>query len=166
MEYIYRYHSPLGSITMTSDGELLTGLWFDGQNGRRSVSFPEREQTLLPVFDDALKWLDTYFEGKEPCFTPAMSLAATPFSETVWKTILSIPYGHTMTYGEIADRVAFYFGIPRMSARAVGGAAGRNPILIIVPCHRVVGSGGRLTGYSGGTEIKKKLLEIEKLTQS
>ncbi len=161
MEYTYRYHSPLGSITMTSDGKSLTGLWFDGQNGRRSVSSPEREETLLPVFEDALKWLEAYFEGRPPGFTPALSFTATPFRETVWRTILSIPYGHTITYGEIADRIAFQRGVSRMSAQAVGGAAGRNPILIIIPCHRVVGSGGRLAGYAGGTEIKNRLLEIE-----
>ena len=158
MEYAYRYASPLGGITMTSDGESLTGLSFDGHGS----SSPKNEGILLPVFEDATKWLDTYFEGRSPGFTPALRFKSTSFRENVWKTILSIPYGHTVTYGEIAGRIAVQYGVPRMSAQAVGAAAGCNPILLIVPCHRVVGSGGRLTGYSCGIEIKKRLLEIER----
>lgn len=166
MDYIYNYKSPLGGITLGSDGKNLTGLWFDGQKYFADTidgSFTEKE---LPVFEDTIKWLDIYFDGKEPDFTPPISMHATRFREDVWKILLSIPYGQTMTYGQIAEIIARQRGIPKMSAQAVGGAVGHNPISIIIPCHRVVGTDGSLTGYGGGLDRKIKLLILERLYNS
>ncbi len=161
MEYIHHYASPLGGITQASDGESLTGLWFDGQ--KHAPVFPDeaREEKPLPIFSLTDRWLDLYFEGKEPAFMPQIRLQGTPFQKAVWKLLLTIPYGQTQTYQEAAARLAKEMGRTNMSARAVGAAAGRNPISIIVPCHRLVGKGGKLTGYAGGIERKKNLLEGE-----
>ena len=159
MEYSWHYVSPLGGITLASDGEALTGLWFDGQK-----HFPAalgHTEKPLPVFDEAVKWLDLYFSGKDPGFTPKLSLRSTPFREAVWEMLRSIPFGKTVTYGEIAARLAGERGLVKSSARAVGGAVGHNPISLIIPCHRVVGAGGRLTGYAGGIEKKRFLLSLE-----
>ena len=162
MEYIHRYKSPLGGITMASDGEALTGLWFDGQKYFAVTLSKEYEEKMVPVFDAADRWLDIYFQGKEPDFLPAVSFACgSEFQQEVWKILLSIPYGKTMTYGEIAACIAKQRGLTRMSAQAVGGAVGHNPISIIVPCHRVVGTDGSLTGYAGGIDRKVKMLEYE-----
>ena len=161
MEYADHYVSPLGGITLTSDGEALTGLWFDGRKGSSGAPGDMCERTDLPVFGQTKKWLDLYFAGKDPGFTPPLRMKATPFRRAVWEIMLTIPYGQTMTYGEIAKRIARQRGIDKMSAQAVGGAAGRNPISLIVPCHRVVGAGGDPTGYGGGIEIKIKLLALE-----
>lgn len=161
MDYTHHCDTPLGGMTLASDGEALTGLWFDGQKYFGSTLFPEFEKRDLPVFEDTLRWLDIYFSGKEPGFTPRLCLRGSAFRIAVWEILLSIPYGQTMTYGEIAERLARQSGLPRMSAQAVGGAVGHNPISIIVPCHRVVGADGRLTGYAGGLERKARLLELE-----
>lgn len=162
MEYIYYYESPLGRITLSSDGEALTGLWFDTQLHGKEMFPLNREERELPVFDLAKKWLTVYFDGKEPDFTPPLSpQGSTPFRRAVWEILLTIPYGQTMTYGEIAERIAAQRGIPRMSAQAVGGAVGHNPVSLIVPCHRVIGSDGSLTGYGGGLPLKEKLLTLE-----
>ena len=147
MIYINKYNSPLGGITMAADGTVLTGLWLDGQKYFGDTLPEAYEEKRLPVFDEAKRWLDLYFQGKVPDFTPPLSLQSTPFREAVWKILLTIPYGQTMTYGEIAGMIAKQKGISRMSAQAVGGAVGHNPISIIVPCHRVVGTNGSLTGY-------------------
>lgn len=120
--------------------------------------FKEKE---LPVFDAVKTWLDIYFSGKEPDFTPPLHLTGSPFRLSVWKLLQQIPYGKTMTYGELARRIAGQRGLPHMSAQAVGGAVGHNPISIIVPCHRVVGSDGSLTGYAGGVDKKQRLLALE-----
>ena len=117
---------------------------------------------MLPVFDETIKWLDIYFGGKEPNFTPKISITGTPFKKAVAKIMLTIPYGKTMTYGEIAQKIAKQKGIEKMSAQAVGGAVGHNSILIIIPCHRVVGTNGSLTGYAGGIDRKIELLKLEK----
>ena len=115
----------------------------------------------LPVFEETRRWLDAYFRGEKPDFTPPLSVETTPFRRAVWELLLTIPYGQTMTYGEIAAEIARRRGLSGMSAQAVGGAVGRNPISLIIPCHRVVGTGGSLTGYAGGIEKKVKLLELE-----
>jgi methylated-DNA-[protein]-cysteine S-methyltransferase len=161
MDYIWHYDSPLGGITLGSDGKALTGLWFDGQE-HFAVPLPlHAELKELPVFDETCRWLDTYFSGRDPDFTPELSLRGTPFRKAVWEILLTIPFGRTMTYGEIASAIAQQKGVPRMSAQAVGGAVGHNPVSIIVPCHRVIGADGSLTGYAGGLDKKARLLDIE-----
>jgi methylated-DNA-[protein]-cysteine S-methyltransferase len=163
MIYTYRYASQLGSITLASDGEALTGLWFDRQEHFPHKLISESTEEELPIFTQVIKWLNTYFGGKAPDFTPPISLTATPFRKAVYEILLTIPYGQTMTYGEIANIIAEQKGIERMSAQAVGGAVGHNPISIIIPCHRVVGSDGSLTGYAGGIDRKIELLKLEKV---
>lgn len=161
MNYIHHYASPLGEITLTSDGEALTGLWFGGQQHFPHNLTADSTEAELSVFTQNVNWLDAYFSGKEPDFMPPISLHTTPFRRAVYDILLTIPYGHTMTYGEIANIIAEQRGIQRMSAQAVGGAVGHNPIGIIIPCHRVVGADGSLTGYAGGPDRKIKLLESE-----
>lgn len=162
MTYIHHYPSPLGGITLASDGEALTGLWFDGQKYYGDNLTKNCVEKRLPIFEQAEKWLDIYFSGREPDFTPALKMQTTDFRKAVWEIMLTIPYGETMTYGEIAEKLALRKGIARMSAQAVGGAVGHNSISLIIPCHRVVGANGSLTGYAGGIDKKEKLLEIEK----
>lgn len=161
MEYIHHYKSPLGGITMASDGEALIGLWFDGQKYFMDYLEGKQQERMLPVFGQADKWLDIYFSGKIPDFTPPITMRTTEFRKVVWEILLSIPYGETMTYGEIADRIAKKENLQAMSAQAVGGAVGHNSISLIIPCHRVIGANGSLTGYAGGIEKKVKLLELE-----
>ena len=161
MEYTHRCDSPLGGITLVSDGEALTGLRFDGQKHVPALPQGGREEKELPVFAQTERWLDAYFAGARPGFTPLLHLRASAFRVAVWEALLAIPYGRTTTYGAIADTVAARLGLPRMSARAVGGAVGRNPIALIIPCHRVVGADGSLTGYAGGIERKRSLLTLE-----
>ena len=146
---------------LASDGQVLTGLWFDGQKRLGGAQYYGHEERGLSVFSQACRWLDIYFDGKEPGFLPMMRMQSTGFRIAVWRALLRIPFGHTATYGEIAEEVAEVRGIPRMSARAVGGAVGRNPLAIIVPCHRVVGSNGWLGGYAAGIGIKRSLLAME-----
>ena len=157
MDYIRKYDSPLDGITMASDGEALTGLWFEGQHFYAST-LGECVTGDLPVFRETGRWLDVYFSGRDPGFTPPLSLRGTPFRQSVWAELLNIPFGQTATYGEIAARIG---ALSRTSARAVGGAVGHNPVSLIVPCHRVVGSGGALTGYAGGLDLKRRLLQLE-----
>jgi len=161
MDYIHHYDSPLGGITLASDGTALTGLWFDGQKYFAAHLSSDHEEKALPIFEQADQWLDIYFTGKAPDFTPPLHMRATPFQKAVWDILLTIPYGKTLTYGEIADRIAEQRGLSRMSAQAVGGAVGHNLISLIIPCHRVVGSNGSLTGYAGGIDKKMKLLTLE-----
>ena len=162
MIYIQPYKSTLGSITMAADEKALTGLWFDGQKYFGETLPGEVEKKELPVFTQAKEWLDIYFQGKEPGFTPPLNLSGTPFRREIWNILLSIPYGQNMTYGQIADVIARQKGLSRMSAQAVGNAVGHNPVSLIVPCHRVVGGKGQLTGYAGGVDRKEKLLALEK----
>ena len=162
MEYTYHYNSPLGGITLASDGEALTGLWFDGQKYFGESLSKESEQKELPVFEQTVSWLDIYFIGKAPDFTPPLNMKTTSFRKAVWEIMLTIPFGHTMTYGEIAERIAKQRGLAKMSSQAVGGAVGHNSISLIIPCHRVVGTNGSLTGYAGGIDKKVKLLTLEK----
>ena len=161
MDCVYRYPSPIGSMIMASNGISLTGLWFDGQKYFAQTLSEPYEENLLPVFEDTIKWLDIYFGGAVPDFTPELSVHSTPFRKAVWDILLTIPYGQTMTYGEIAEILAHQTGKKKMSAQAVGGAVGHNPISIIIPCHRVVGADGKLTGYVGGIDRKRFLLELE-----
>ena len=164
MEYTAHYDSPLEDITLASDGRTLTGLWFEGQRyfcstlgacGVPSALTTTSSSTKMPVFDDTRRWLDIYFSGREPDFMPPLSLKGTPFQHRVWEELLTIPYGQTVTYGELSRRLGC------RSAQAVGGAVGRNPISIIVPCHRVVGVNGSLTGYAAGLDRKRALLKLE-----
>ena len=157
MEYTNHYDSPLGGITLASDGEHLTGLWFDGQAHFAETLAPEFHEASLPVFDQTARWLDVYFSGHAPNFTPPLRMRTTAFRRRVWEILLTIPYGQTATYGEIAARM----GLSPACARAVGGAIGHNAISIIIPCHRVVGANGCLTGYAGGVERKVALLRLE-----
>ena len=166
MDYIHHYISPLGGITLASDGTALTGLWFDGQKYFAAHLSSDHEEKALPVFEQTEHWLDIYFTGKAPDFTPPLQMRATPFRKAVWDILITIPYGQTMTYGEIADRIAKQKGLSRMSAQAVGGAVGHNLISLIIPCHRVVGSNGSLTGYAGGIDRKMKLLSLENTDMS
>ena len=161
MQYIHHYNSPLGGITEASDGDNLIGLWFDGQKYFADTLGSDHEEKELPVFKQTDKWLDIYFSGKDPGFTPPLGIKTSAFRKSVWEIMLTIPYGKTMTYGEIAEKLANDLGSGRMSAQAVGGAVGHNPISLIIPCHRVVGKNGSLTGYAGGIEKKKALLEME-----
>ena len=160
MTYRASYLSPLGAITLASDGKALTGLWFDGQKYFGSTLPVETKQGDCPVFAQAKRWLDSYFAGEKPDFPPPLHWAATPFRRAVWEILLTVPYGCTTTYGQIAAQLADRMGKPQ-SAQAVGGAVGHNKIAIIIPCHRVVGTNGSLTGYAGGIDKKGKLLELE-----
>jgi len=162
MDYRYHYDSPLGRIALTSDGKSLSGLWFDDQKYPDSAPGKTPVRELLPVFEQTEEWLNIYFSGKAPDFVPPLSVNATPFRKAVWEILLSIPFGQTRTYGEIANEIAKQMGRRHMSAQAVGGAVGHNPISLIIPCHRVIGTDGSLTGYAGGIEKKMRLLAMEK----
>ena len=161
MIYTCKYASPLGAITLAVDGDALTGLWFDGQRYFGSTLPADAKDGRSPVFDEVRRWLDVYFSGHEPDFTPPLHPAGTPFQRTVWALLGQIPYGETTTYGALAQTLAARVGLASMSAQAVGGAVGHNPVSIIVPCHRVVGADGSLTGYAGGIERKIVLLCLE-----
>ena len=161
MDYTHHYASPLGGITLASDGTSLTGLWFDGQKYYADTLSAEHEAASPDVFARADRWLDEYFGGREPGFTPPVAMRTTPFRRTVWEILLTIPYGQTTTYGEITKKAAAQLGLARLSAQAVGGAVGHNAISLIIPCHRVVGANGSLTGYAGGLPRKLELLKLE-----
>lgn len=161
MTFIQHYNSPLGGILLAADEIGLTGLWFNGQKYfARSLPAGYTEQNT-PVLSEAKRWLEVYFTGKKPDFMPPLHIVGSAFRRAVWEILLQIPYGKTTTYGEIARQLAKKQKLPRMSAQAVGGAVGHNEISIIIPCHRVVGTNGSLTGYAGGIDKKIKLLELE-----
>ena len=187
MQALSHYASPLGKILITADDAGVTGLWFQDQPNAKQRPQVERtitdESPEADAFCDQTKhWLDIYFSGQEPEFMPPLHLGGTPFQLAVWQILRQIPYGQTMTYGEIAQLIAAQHNAPqadiaqrdalqngaarrnrsRMSAQAVGGAVGRNPIALLIPCHRVVGANGKLTGYAGGVDRKAKLLALEK----
>ena len=165
MDFTARYQSPLGGITLASDGEALTGLWFERQKYFAStLSANTSENPDLPIFRQTRLWLDRYFGGEILDFTPKLKMQGSDFRRQVWQKLLEIPYGHTATYGEIARAIARENGLERMSAQAVGNAVGHNPIALIIPCHRVLGSDGSLTGYAAGTDKKAALLQLEKST--
>lgn len=158
MYYSTDYSSPLGEMLLVSDGEAICGLWFYNQKYFKSTIDDELiENNELDIFKKAIKWLDDYFNGLNPVIDFKLKPQGTEFRINVWKVLSEIPYGKTMTYGEIASQIS-----PTMSAQAVGGAVGANPISIMIPCHRVIGVDGKLTGYAGGIERKIELLKLEK----
>lgn len=183
MLYIHKIQSPVGRLTLSSDGESLTGLWIEGQkhyastldpsllegSGTGAVRLKEKWEEKegvkaggdLPVFDHGIRWLEAYFKGQEPGELPRLSPVGSEFRQMVWKVLLEVPRGHTTTYGKIGQEVAERTGRRSMSAQAVGGAVGHNPISIMIPCHRVLGAEGGLIGYAAGVGVKKMLLEIE-----
>ena len=163
MVYTNQYISPLGAITLACDEEAIIGLWFNGQR-HFGNTLPNKIEVMKehPLLEEAKRWLDSYFSGQKPDFLPPLRYDSTEFRKVVCEIMLTIPYGETMTYGEIAAQIAQERGIKKMSAQAVGGAVGHNPISLIIPCHRVVGTNGSLTGYGGGVARKVKLLQMEK----
>ena len=163
MHYISYYQSPIGKILLAADTESLTGLWFDGEKYFAHCLEKQHEEAETPILHKTKCWLDIYFSGKEPDFSIPLNFNGTAFQNEVWEILCAVPYGHTVTYGEIANKIAAKRGIRRMSAQAVGGAVGHNEISIIIPCHRVVGSDGNLTGYAAGIDKKIKLLTLEKV---
>ena len=163
MQYISHYVSPMGNILLAADDMGLAGLWFEGQKYFALSLDKEHTERETPLFEKVKRWLAVYFSGKEPDFTVPLHFVGTAFQKEVWEILCTIPYGQTMTYGEIAKQIAAKKGLPHMSAQAVGGAVGHNKISVIVPCHRVVGANGSLTGYAGGLEKKEKLLALERV---
>lgn len=159
MIYKTEYESPIGKLTLASDGNNLIGLWIEGQKYFASTVKNEMvERGELPIFQETKNWLSRYFRGEKPAILELLlAPEGSEFRQKVWKILCEIPYGEVTTYGDIAKKL----GVSRMSAQAVGGAVGHNPISIIIPCHRVVGSNGSLTGYAGGLDLKIKLLELE-----
>lgn len=166
MQFTYKYSSPIGGITIASDGESLTGLWFDGQKYFANTLDSRHKEIILPIFEQTCEWLDIYFKGQCPGFTPSLHLSGTPFRMMVWEILQKIPYGETITYKEISEEIIRQKNLKYMSPQAVGGAVGHNPISIIVPCHRVVGSSGSLTGYAGGVSKKVELMKLEHMDTS
>lgn len=162
MTYTQHYNSPLGGILIAADDIGLTGLWFDGQKYFANDLPEEHAEQETAIISQAKRWLDIYFEGREPDFMPPLHPIGSDFRKAVWDILLQIPYGQTTTYGDIARQLAEKRGLSKMSAQAVGGAVGHNEITIIIPCHRVVGTNGNLTGYAGGIDKKIKLLELER----
>ncbi len=167
MIYTDNYESPLGSILLAGDEEGLTGLWFTQGSrhsgaGLKKYALPRR----MDYFDEAKEWLNIYFSGRDPGFFPRIHMTTSDFCNRVGQIMCNIPFGETVTYGWIAAQIAKERGLEKMSAQAVGGAVGRNPISIIIPCHRVVGSNHSLTGYGGGIMRKKALLELEGIDTS
>lgn len=163
MHYLSHYTSPIGEILLAADDIGLTGLWFKEQKYFALNLDKELDEIETAVTEIAKQWLDVYFSGIEPELTVPLHFTGTEFQQRVWNILCTIPYGHTTTYGEIAKQIAAERGLPRMSAQAVGGAVGHNNISIIVPCHRVIGADGSLTGYAGGVDKKLKLLLLEKV---
>lgn len=155
MLFLTHYASPLGPILLAADETGLTGLWFEGQKYFPSFLGVDYQEKETPILTETARWLDVYFSGKDPDILPPLHPQGSPFRQTVWDILLTIPRGQTMTYGEIARRLGV------RSAQAVGGAVGHNPISILIPCHRVVGSDGSLTGYAGGFDRKTRLLQLE-----
>ena len=158
--FMTKYESPVGNLMLVSNGRQLTGLFVDGQRYFPDVSKMETKKDLA-VFDATIHWLDAYFEGKSPCGeTIPLKPEGTAFRMAVWKLLKAIPYGETTTYGELARKLNETAGM-KTCARAVGNAVGHNPISIIIPCHRVIGVDGGLTGYAGGLDVKRKPLKLE-----
>ena len=161
--YFCRYKTPeaFDDIILKSDGEVLTALLFEGS---KNVALQDCEERDLPIFCETLRWLDIYFGGRQPDFTPHYRIENfTPFRKEVSEIMTEIPFGQIVTYGEIAAKIAARHGVAKMSAQAVGDAVGHNPISLIIPCHRVLGAGGSLTGYAGGLDKKIRLLQMENI---
>ncbi len=155
MDCFEQYSSPLGEITLASDGQALSGLWFQGQKHEKAGLAASAERRELPVFAEARRWLSLYFSGAEPDFCPPLAPRGTAFQLRVWSLLRQIPYGESCTYAQLARALGC------ASPRAVGQAVGRNPISLLIPCHRVLGAAGRLTGYAGGLWRKEALLRLE-----
>lgn len=158
------YDSPLGRIRLAADEVGLTGLWFEGAKYFEQILDDRQIERETPVLTETKQWLDAYFGGKIPMFTPKLHLIGSDFRQSVWQLLLHIPYGQTTTYGALARQLAQRQGRERLSAQAVGGAVGHNPVSIILPCHRVLGADGSLIGYAGGVEKKTALLRLEQET--
>jgi methylated-DNA-[protein]-cysteine S-methyltransferase len=156
LAYICKIASPVGGLTASSDGASITGLWIEGQKYFAATLPKNTIKRDLPVFQDLRRWLDCYFEGEDPNFTLPLLPSGSAFRKSVWNILCEIPHGKTITYGDIASRLGKH-------PRPVGGAVGHNPISIIIPCHRVVGANGSLTGYAGGIDKKTQLLRLEKV---
>ncbi len=163
MNYISYYDSPLGKIMLTSDGQAITGVRFEKRTAFEADPDKNRIKKETPVFIEAKIWMDIYFAGRNPGKIPLLRLDGTEFRKKVWKILLTIPYGRTVTYGEIAAAIMKETGQKKMSAQAIGGAVGHNPVPLFCPCHRVVGAGGNLTGYAGGIDRKQALLALENI---
>lgn len=161
MQYFSRYQSPLGGILLAADAKGLAGLWFDGQKYKPVLPDSVSQESSCPVLEETKEWLAVYFAGHEPDFMPAIHMTGSSFQLSVWSALRKIPYGQTMTYGQLAGQIAAQQGLSRGSAQATGGAAARNQISILIPCHRLIGADGRLTGYAGGIDRKKALLQLE-----
>lgn len=161
MVYTCKYKSLIGDVLLAADEIGLTGLWFEGQKYFANTLPNDHIQQETEILTEAKRWLDVYFSGEEPNFTPPLHPNGSTFRKAVWQILLEIPYGQTITYGEIARRIAVMKNTSHMSAQAVGGAVGHNEISIIIPCHRVVGTNGSLTGYAGGIDKKISLLKLE-----
>jgi methylated-DNA-[protein]-cysteine S-methyltransferase len=161
VEYIHNIKSPVGILTISSDGKNISGLWIEGQKYFAKTLEKDVLEQNLPIFDSVEKWLDIYFSSKEPDFMPPLMPKGSPFQRSIWNILCKIPYGQKTTYGEIAKQFGLENKGGYMSPRAVGNAVGHNPISILIPCHRVIGKNGDLTGYAGGIGIKHKLLQLE-----
>lgn len=161
MDYIGKIPSPVGQLTLASDGQRLTGLWLEGQKYYAATLEEHTERGDLPVFDLVRNWLQVYFSGRQPDFSVPLAPRGSAFRQAVWKQLCTIPYGTVVTYGSIAMQLKDWKSQNHTSARAVGGAVGHNPISILIPCHRVIGSNGSMTGYAGGIDKKIQLLRLE-----
>ena len=163
MNYTVEYQSPVGPIVIASDGRYITGLWFSGQKHfGAGLKAPLSDGSALPALQAAMSWLDSYWQGMRPSpFDLPLLPDGTPFQQKIWRLLLEIPYGNCVTYADLAKKYAAQEGLPSMSAQAVGNAVGRNPISIIIPCHRVIGTNGSMTGYAGGISRKVALLRLE-----
>lgn len=161
MIYTSIINTPIGTMTASAEGEKLTGLWFIGQKYYPTDTSAWVNEPDHMVFKLLRKWLASYFSGTDYAPLPDLAMNGTSFQKSVWEILLEIPYGRVTTYGEIAKKLAALRGLSSMSAQAIGGAVGHNPISILIPCHRVIGSDGNLTGYAGGLEKKVYLLQLE-----
>lgn len=162
MQFIQHYKSPLGPITIASNGDALIGLWFDGQKYDRATLGTDFTEKTCDVLEQTKQWLDAYFKGGQPKKFPPIQFVGTPFRQQVWNLLLEIPLGETVTYGDLLAMLKKIDPTSKACSRAIGGAVGHNPISIIVPCHRVMGADGKMTGYAGGVDKKVKLIELEK----
>lgn len=166
MQMITHYNSPLGDILLAADEKGLTGLWFDKEKYYANNLSPEHKEGTLLALEETKRWLNIYFAGQKPNFMPPIHMIGSDFQISVWNILLQIPYGEVTTYGAIAKTIAAKRGSNHLSAQAVGGAVGHNAISILIPCHRVVGSNGSLTGYAGGIDKKIALLQLENVDVS
>ena len=159
MDAICKVSSPIGSLLLAGNNAALTGLWLEGQKYFAATLTGQEQYRNLPIFDSARCWLDDYFKGNQPNCLPALAPSGSCFRQEVWKLLMEIPYGKTVTYGELAASLREK-GLAA-SPRSVGSAVGHNPISIVIPCHRVIGANGNLTGYAGGITAKQQLLKLE-----